>query len=164
VAHLRLATALLAVATGAAVRAAPGLEAAPAPDGDFRAIVQPGQPMRLEAPPPAATRTARVAEPCALPLVQDRAGTPSSTCMTCHDGSKAVDARTGHRYDIEYRSAFDPDLRPNPEQFNPKVVLSNGRVTCLTCHDPASSIEFHLAGRLDGPVKQRMCVACHPRV
>jgi hypothetical protein len=118
--------------------------------------------MRLEAPPTAATRTALVAEPCALPLVQDRAATPSSACMTCHDGSKAVDARTGHRYDIEYRSAFDSGLRPNPEQFNPKIVLSNGRVTCLTCHDPTSPADFHLAGPLGGPVKQRMCVACHP--
>jgi hypothetical protein len=100
---------------------------------------------------------------CALGSVQDRAGTPSSTCMTCHDGSQAADARTGHRYDIDYTSAFDPNLRPNPQQFNAAIVLSNGKVTCLTCHDPASKLDFHLAGPLDGPAARRMCVACHPK-
>jgi hypothetical protein len=99
---------------------------------------------------------------CTLGSVTDRSATLSSACMTCHDGSKAVDARTGHRYDIDYRSAFDQSLRPNPQQFDPRIVLSNGKVTCLSCHDPTSKLDFHLAGPLDGPVARRMCVACHP--
>jgi len=156
--------ALLVGAMATAGHAATGADggAAPAAPADNRIVVQPGQPMRFEkvAPPASA---APAASACTLALVQDRATTPSSACMTCHDGSKAVDARTGHRYDIDYRSAFTQDLRPQPDVFNPRIVLSNGKVTCLSCHDPSSSLGSHLASPLDGPVERRMCVACHPR-
>jgi len=125
------------------------------PQAGVQITTQPGQPA-------ASPSLSTGAVACGLSSVQDRAGTPSSTCMTCHDGSQAADARTGHRYDIDYTSAFDPNLRPNPQQFIAAIVLSNGKVTCLTCHDPASTLDFHLAGPLDGLPARRLCVACHP--
>ncbi len=82
--------------------------------------------------------------------------------MECHDGSRASDARTGHKFDIRY-AANGERLRYSPDQFNPNVVLVNGTITCLTCHDPMSKLAFKLAAPLDGFVDARLCVACHFR-
>lgn len=102
---------------------------------------------------------------CALNAPLDRMTTPSSYCLTCHDGSKASsgapDARTGHRYDIEYYTAGKPDLRQDPTAYNSRVVLPGNKLTCCTCHDPASSLPYHLAASTSGAVDKRLCVACH---
>jgi len=119
--------------------------------------------MRFEAPTPIpqATVADGGALGCALDAPLDRKSTPSSTCTQCHDGSKALNASRGHRYDMEYFVRPGSDLRMNPEQFNAAVVLASGKVTCLSCHDPASRLVFHLAAPTDGEVGKRLCVACH---
>lgn len=127
-------------------------------------VVEPGKPMRFELvkPPQPATPTitAPSAAACALEKPLDRRRTPSSACLECHDGSKALQARTGHKYDVEYARPAS-DLRVDPEKFNANVVLADGKVTCLTCHDPASTLPGHLAGPTSGDVDKRLCVACH---
>lgn len=132
---------------------------------DVVAIVEPGKPMRLEfvaaaAPAPAATALGPAT--CTLPTV-DRATTPSSACLTCHDGSSAADARHGHRFGIDYTSARmrpNSDLRPDPQGVN-NVLLQSGQVACLSCHAPASPLQFHLAAPTGGKVSERLCIACH---
>jgi hypothetical protein len=101
--------------------------------------------------------------PCILPSITDRRTTPSGACMMCHDGRYARDARLGHPFDVPYPPPMKPDLRVNPSQFNPSVILVDGKVTCVSCHDPASTRQNHLAGPTDGPVLKRLCVACHLR-
>ena len=131
---------------------------------EVRIVVEPGKPMRYEVvePEPARKRV----DPCALASVRVRRGTPSVTCLRCHDGREAPevpDARTGHAFDVPYEPVLKPNLRRSPEQFNSAVVLVEGKVTCLSCHDPSSSLLYHLVGPVDGPVDKRFCVACHPR-
>lgn len=111
---------------------------------------------------PASARETTAPERCTVDTTADRRTTPSSDCMRCHDGSRASDARTGHRYDITY-SPFQSlaDLRPTPEQFDPRIVLVDRKVACMTCHDPASTLPDHLAAPVDGPPERRLCVACH---
>jgi hypothetical protein len=97
---------------------------------------------------------------CTVGHPLDRKTTPSSDCVACHDGTNASNAKTGHRFDVEYVAAGD--LRKDPETFDPKVVLGTGnKVTCLTCHDPASDLPLHLAAPTSGLPEQRLCVACH---
>ena len=102
---------------------------------------------------------------CTLNGPLDRTTTRSSDCLTCHDGSKvtsgAPDARTGHRYDVEYYTAGKPDLRESPTSYDPRVVLPGNKITCCTCHDPASTLPYHLAASTSGDVARRLCVACH---
>jgi hypothetical protein len=103
--------------------------------------------------------------PCILPSITDRRTTPSGACMMCHNGKYARDAQVGHRFDVPYPPPMNPDYRvsPSPEQFNPRVILVDGKVACVSCHDPASTLPNHLAGPTDGPVLKRLCVACHLR-
>lgn len=129
-------------------------------------VLEPGKPMRFETvTPPALAVQGDVAggggPECALHAPLDRRTTPSSACTQCHDGSKALNASTGHRYDMEYFVRPGGDLRTNPEQFNSAVVLANGKVTCLSCHDSASRLVYHLAAPTGGEVARRLCVACH---
>lgn len=102
---------------------------------------------------------------CTLDAPLDRMATPSSDCLACHDGSKtasgASDARSGHRYDVEYHTDGKPDLRRDPTGYDSRVVLPGGKLTCCTCHDPASSLPYHLAAPTSGAVERRLCVACH---
>jgi hypothetical protein len=128
-------------------------------------VVEPGKPMRFEiVAPPAAEAPAAPAEPepCDLESPQDRRTTPSSKCMRCHNGSRAMNAASGHRFDIEY-SPYGKELRPDPEKHNPKVLLAGGKVTCLSCHEPLSKELFRLAAPMKGPLDKRLCSACHIR-
>jgi hypothetical protein len=125
-------------------------------------IVEPGKPMRFQAIPAPTAAVEAAPEPCELDVPQDRRTPTSSQCMRCHDGSKATNATTGHRFDVEYQN-YGKDLRPEPEKFNPKIVLAGGKVTCLSCHEPLSTLRFHLAAPTEGEVEKRLCVACHIR-
>lgn len=125
-------------------------------------ILEPGKPMRFEAVAPPTTGEPPVADPCDLASPQDRRTTTSVSCLRCHDGSKAANARSGHRFDIEYVT-YGKDLRPEPEKYNPAVVLANGMVTCLSCHEPLSSAAFRLAAPTGGTLEKRLCAACHIR-
>jgi hypothetical protein len=98
---------------------------------------------------------------CILPGITDRRTTQSGACMMCHDGKNAKDARLGHHFDVAYPPPMRPDLRGNPTQFNPAVILVDGKVACVSCHDPASTRQNHLAAPTDGPLPKRLCVACH---
>lgn len=166
--HAPTRTLLVAAALTAPLLAAMGDSA----DGGAPRLVpvlEPGKPMRMQVVvDPAATTVQTTAADggftvCAINAPLDRTATPSSTCMRCHDGSKALDARGGHKYDIEYAYSVRPggDLRPDPMQFNSKVVLAAGTITCVTCHDPASTAPYHLAAPTSGDVSKRLCVACH---
>lgn len=125
------------------------------------ASAEPAMPRLIELAAPGSQPEA--AFECILPGLTNRLATPSSACMICHDGKRARDARSGHRFDIPYPPPMRPDYRANPSQFNPAVVLVDGKVACVTCHDPASTRSDHLAGPTDGPVLKRLCVACHLR-
>ncbi|HET8734245.1 MAG TPA: hypothetical protein VFM45_10805 [Anaeromyxobacteraceae bacterium] len=128
-------------------------------------IVEPGKPMRFQAVAPAPAPAAAAApgvEPCDLEMPQDRRMTSSTTCMRCHDGSKAANASFGHRFDIDY-VVQGKELRPNPEQYNPAVVLGGGKVTCMSCHVPLSTAPMRLAAPTGGALEQRLCTACHIR-
>lgn len=127
-------------------------------------VVEPGKPMRFQAaaPAPAAAAAPPGAEPCDLEMPQDRRVSSSTACMRCHDGSKAVNAAYGHRFDIEY-VVQGKDLRPNPEQYNPAVVLGGSKVTCMSCHVPLSTAPMRLAAPTGGALEQRLCTACHIR-
>ena len=118
--------------------------------------------MRFEAVAPSATGDPAAPEPCGLDTPQDRRTTTSATCMRCHDGSRASNAGTGHRYDIEY-STYGKELRLEPEKYNAKVVLADGKVTCLSCHEPLSTAPFRLAAPTGGTLEKRLCAACHIR-
>lgn len=125
-------------------------------------VLEPGKPMRFQAvEPPPPVQPAGL-DSCELNLPRDRRSTPSKDCMKCHDGSRGANAGTGHRFDIEYVS-HGKELRPDPEKFNPMVILAGGMVTCMSCHDPASTAVFHLAAPTSGPVDKRLCAACHIR-
>lgn len=97
---------------------------------------------------------------CIVGTVVDRRTTPSSACTTCHDGKLGM-GENGHRFDIPYDPSRSPGLRRDPEKFNPRVVLVDGKVACMSCHDPASTLLFHLAAPTKGTVAERLCVACH---
>lgn len=125
-------------------------------------ILEPGKPMRFEAAPPPTTTDPGAPEPCSLDTPLDRRTTPSSACMRCHDGSRASNAGTGHRYDIEY-DPYGKELRPEPEKFNEKVVLADRKVTCLSCHESLSTAPFRLAAPTGGTLEKRLCAACHIR-
>jgi hypothetical protein len=147
----------------------PGKAAAPAQE--LVPVIERGKPMRFEAVPPPAPETLDDAAPesddvCTLPTVLDRRSTPSSSCTACHDGSRASDARLGHRFGFDYATArLNPlkasELRAEPESHNREVVLQNGVVGCVTCHSPTSQRDFHLAGPTGGPAEERLCAACH---
>lgn len=130
---------------------------------DFVAIVEPGKPMRLQAVAAAVPApTAPAPATCTLPAI-DRASTPSSACLTCHDGSSASDARHGHRFGIDYagaRARPSSDLRPDPQGVN-NVLLQAGQVACVSCHAPTSTLPYHLAAPTGGALADRLCSACH---
>ena len=127
-------------------------------------IVEPGKPMRFEAvaPAPIGGGDPVAPEPCGLDSPQDRRTTTSAACMRCHDGSRAKNAGTGHRFDIEY-NPYGKELRPDPEAFNAKVVLASRKVTCLSCHEPLSMTPFRLVAPTGGALEKRLCTACHIR-
>lgn len=119
----------------------------------------------LAAAAPAVAQKTASGETCLVYGPVDRLTTPSSACLRCHDGSAASDARTGHSFDLDYaRARTQPrsELSVDPEAVNSAVVLQGGLVVCLTCHSGTSTLPHHLAARVDGPVKGRLCVACHP--
>jgi hypothetical protein len=124
-------------------------------------VVEPGKPMRFITAAPVPPEPA-AADPCDLDMPQDRRTATSTTCMRCHDGSKAANATTGHKFDIEYVS-HGKELRPDPERFNSKVVLAAGKVTCMSCHVPLATTVFRLAAPTGGELDQRLCTACHIR-
>jgi hypothetical protein len=103
---------------------------------------------------------------CTLGRV-DRANTPSSRCLSCHDGSVAP-AVTGtavfpgdhgaHPVSVSY--AFAPrgvSIRALGPR-DARVVLPAGRVECVTCHE----------GRGRGPhhtviPPAELCASCHDK-
>jgi hypothetical protein len=144
------------------IRASPAPVESPPSTTQYVPIVEPGKPMRFQAMPPPTAAAEAAPDPCDLDSPQDRRTPTSSRCMQCHDGSKAANATTGHRFDIEYQ-IYGKELRLEPEKFNPKVVLADGKVTCMSCHEPQSTLRYHLAAPTDGEVAKRLCVACHLR-
>jgi predicted CXXCH cytochrome family protein len=105
-------------------------------------------------------------ETCGLQRV-DRAATPSSDCMSCHDGSAAgavgFSMRAGgggmdHPVAVDYDAAS----ARHPGRYAPRgtlpasVPLVNGRVECTSCHDGASTAPNHVAAEA-----AQLCYACH---
>ena len=133
--------------------------------GQLRSCVMPSLALSLAAvlgAHPGVGSAQEQAGTCAgLATNPDRRTTPSSACTACHDGTRAPIGTNDHPVDIAYEPSSDGRLRPEPERFNPHVVVPDGRITCLTCHDPASKERRHLAAPTGGPVAGRLCVACH---
>ncbi len=152
---------LIVVLPCVAAAQAPTLQDLP-PGSKLVPIVEPGKPMRFQVVTPGGPTEPGATEPCALDSPLDRRSTPSSVCMKCHDGSRAGNASTGHRYDVEY-VWFGKERRQDPETFNPKVTLSSGMVTCLSCHQPMSTEPYRLAAPVGGALDKRLCTACHIR-
>jgi hypothetical protein len=94
--------------------------------------------------------------PCEL-VRADRTRTPSSRCLSCHDGTAAPGLGDGHPVDVDYARAslHDPGRFAPAAALPPEVTLVNGAVSCVSCHDAASPHR----GRAVDPA--RLCLACH---
>jgi hypothetical protein len=104
-------------------------------------------------------------EECGLAKA-DRARTPSTTCLGCHDGTATPGVAFAnlhggpsgaHPVDIDYfaASASNRQLAP-PFDLPRAVVLVAGRVACTTCHDGTSTSPGRVAGELVS-----LCDGCH---
>jgi predicted CXXCH cytochrome family protein len=92
-------------------------------------------------------------------------------CLSCHDGTRAnfvtheaipfvspASAERGHPVDVSYPvsspgfvTSFDLD---------PRLALTNGRVTCRTCHGDSSPQRTSLSVSNEGSA---LCLSCHRR-
>jgi predicted CXXCH cytochrome family protein len=96
----------------------------------------------------------------------DRALTPSTSCLSCHDGSAAPAVGSGpertagtHPAGVPYAGSplSGANLRP-AGQLDPGIVLPAGLVACTSCHDGASREAHHVALS-----PGRLCVGCHDK-
>jgi predicted CXXCH cytochrome family protein len=105
--------------------------------------------------------------PCELPLV-DRARTPSTRCLSCHDGSVTrgtllkphVDGGGDHPVEIDYGRSFArrPRVLRPPGALPDALPLVGGKVSCTTCHDARSPEKGKPALTTRGSA---LCFACH---
>ena len=115
-----------------------------------------------------------------------RAGAASLVCLSCHDGSTAVDAydgmdgaqfiqdigtgratigrggdlRTDHPIGVQYPD-FDRGFRPRVRiEAEGAVLLPGGQVECLSCHDVHNQygVEKFLVKSND---RSALCLTCH---
>lgn len=98
----------------------------------------------------------------------------SHTCISCHDGSAAMDAgghtmmRMGFGSAVEHpigvelvtRNAGTPsEVRfVSPQSRDPRVRLYDGKVGCGSCHSVYSALEDHLVVE---NTQSRLCLSCH---
>jgi predicted CXXCH cytochrome family protein len=105
-------------------------------------------------------------EECGLAKA-DRARTPSTACLSCHDGTAtptlAFANRHGgpgggaHPVDTDYFAASMGNRRlAQPFDLPRAVVLVDGRVACTSCHDGMSTNAARVAGELVS-----LCTSCH---
>jgi predicted CXXCH cytochrome family protein len=96
----------------------------------------------------------------------DRARTPSTACMQCHEGTAgaAVPSRmtvrgdgSSHRVGVEYAAAAAraPERYAPASALPPDVPLVAGRIECTTCHDGALATPHQVVAQ------PRLCLACH---
>jgi predicted CXXCH cytochrome family protein len=96
----------------------------------------------------------------------DRARTPSTACMQCHDGSAGPGVpfqmsrdRHGmsHAVGVDYAAAASeaPERYHPASALPPDVPLVDGRIECTTCHDGALTTPHQVVDR------RRLCLACH---
>ncbi|HEY6101295.1 MAG TPA: hypothetical protein VIW03_17795 [Anaeromyxobacter sp.] len=87
----------------------------------------------------------------------DRARTPSSRCVACHDGSAGPGLGASHPVEVDYAGASSrqPGRYVPASMLSPEIPLADGKVTCLSCHDPASPHRKHAVA------PDRICQACH---
>jgi predicted CXXCH cytochrome family protein len=96
----------------------------------------------------------------------DRARTPSTACMQCHDGSagpavpyemKAGGGGMSHPVGVDYAAAAArAPGRYQPESALPRdVPLVGGRIECTTCHDGSLTTPKQVVEQ------SRLCYACH---
>jgi predicted CXXCH cytochrome family protein len=95
----------------------------------------------------------------------DRARTPSTACMQCHDGTAgpgvpaemAGGGGRSHPVGVDYAdAAYRKPERYNPASSLPRdVPLVEGRIACTTCHDGALTTPQHVVQR------PGLCLACH---
>jgi hypothetical protein len=86
----------------------------------------------------------------------DRARTPSTRCLACHDGTAAAALGPSHPVEVDYaRAAMRDPRRYVPASALPReITLVNGNVSCASCHDAASPQRAHTA-------MAGLCQACH---
>jgi hypothetical protein len=94
--------------------------------------------------------------PCELARA-DRTRTPSSRCLSCHDGAAAPGLGETHPVDVDYARASlrDPSRYAPAAALPAAVTLVNGAVSCVSCHDAASPHRGHAVD------PARLCLACH---
>lgn len=108
-------------------------------------------------------------EVCTLARI-DRARTPSSYCLGCHDGTIApsVTRFSEIRHDRSHPVGTDyaaiqatgfGALRP-PAELDPALVLVDGKLECTTCHDGDAPSPSHTALPMN---RSAMCLGCHDR-
>ena len=113
-------------------------------------------------------------------------GSGSLVCLSCHDGSTAVDAyggmtgntfihdiggrrakvggrsdlRSDHPVGIAYPE-FDRGYRPKAQvEAEGRVVLPRGQVECLSCHDPHNQYGGEHFLVMDNQ-RSALCLTCH---
>jgi hypothetical protein len=101
-------------------------------------------------------RAANPAATCELARA-DRARTPSSRCLACHDGTSGQCLGLSHPVEVDYARAAmrDPGRYVPASALPADVPLVNGRVSCVSCHDGASTHPAHTVE------PARLCLACH---
>ncbi len=93
---------------------------------------------------------------CTL-AIADRAHTPSSRCLACHDGSAARSLGASHPVEVSYvAAATTAGATALPSAPPPELPLVEGRVACTTCHDGRAPLPARTALPGDG-----LCYACH---
>ncbi len=104
-----------------------------------------------------AQRAATVGDGVCTLGVADRAHTPSSRCLACHDGSAARSLGASHPVEVSYlaaaTSAGPTAMPPAPPA---ELPLVEGRVACTTCHDGRAPLPARTALAGDA-----LCYACH---
>jgi len=101
----------------------------------------------------------------------------SKNCLTCHDGSSAIDINAHYRnsptkrtngnvnakdhpigMDYAYYVAFGKgNFKPIPN-WGSKMILIQGKVGRLTCHNPLNQERKHL---VMSDVRSALCLTCH---
>jgi predicted CXXCH cytochrome family protein len=116
--------------------------------------------------PRVATQNLSLTSTC---LVKDpstvRSLTPSSTCLSCHDGTSAAPTRVHdtHPVAVDYDGAWRRGaaaLRAIDDVPPQIVLVTASTVECTSCHDPGSTLPHFTALSLD---RSTLCTGCHAR-
>jgi predicted CXXCH cytochrome family protein len=103
----------------------------------------------------------------------------SKNCLSCHDGSIAIEINANYRNSPNSLISRDASVREHPTgmdyeryvafgrgHFKPlpmqssNMILIKGKVGCLTCHNPLNPERKHL---VMSDARSALCLTCHDR-